>query len=374
MTRTLATTLMLLSAATAGAQADHLQCFKIRDSVPKTTYTATLAPSDNAFPVATGCVVKVPAKLLCVDVVKTITAGTPPGAGPGAAAQKYLCYKVKCPKATPTATIQDQFGTHQVTAKGTSLLCAPEPAPTSTTTTTASTTTTTTGGCTMNNQCPPAANATGACQAGMCTIVCNAGFANCDLINANGCEVDLSNNPNNCGGCGAACPNRPNSTPACNGSMCGIVCNPGFADCDAMPNDGCEVSINNNPNDCGGCAVVCPSRPNSTPTCNGTMCGITCNAGFLDCDANSANGCEVDTANDPNNCGGCGHVCGAVANGTPFCSGGSCQVTCNAGFANCDLTYSNGCEINTTNSNSNCGGCGIMCPPATPTCSGSTCH
>ena len=127
-----------------GAVPDHLQCFNIKDTTAKATYTANLTPTDNTFPVANGCVVRVPAKLLCVDVAKTIVPPpTPPGAGPGLPAQKYLCYKVKCPKATPTATIQDQFGTHQVTVKGTSLLCAPEPAPTTTTTSTSTTTTTT---------------------------------------------------------------------------------------------------------------------------------------------------------------------------------------------------------------------------------------
>src|SRR5262245_45551784 len=110
MPSALTTTLLLLFAATAGAQGDHLQCFKIRDSVQKTTYAVTLAPTDNTFPVAAGCVVRMPAKLLCVPVVKTITPGDPPGAEAGQPAQKYLCYKVKCPKATPTATIHDQFG------------------------------------------------------------------------------------------------------------------------------------------------------------------------------------------------------------------------------------------------------------------------
>src|SRR5207247_9269480 len=90
---------------------------------------------------ASGCVVKVPAKLLCIDVQKSIVVGSPPGAGPGGPAQKYLCYKMKCPKTTQTATVQDQFGTHQLIVKRPSLLCAPEPAPT--TTTTSSTTTTT---------------------------------------------------------------------------------------------------------------------------------------------------------------------------------------------------------------------------------------
>src|SRR5215510_9524092 len=119
---------LLLVSTTAGAQFDHLQCFKVKDATTKTSYTATLTPSDNAFPVVAGCVVRIPAKLLCIDVQKTVTLGTPPGADPGNAAQKYLCYKVKCPKPSGTTTVQDQFGSHSLILKSTGLLCAPEPA------------------------------------------------------------------------------------------------------------------------------------------------------------------------------------------------------------------------------------------------------
>src|SRR2546427_3994400 len=100
-TRRLLTTLpgLLLLATRAGAQPyDPLQCFKIKDPATKVSYTATLTPSDNAFPVAPGCSVRTPAKLLCVDVQKSSVNPPPPGAGPGAPAQKYLCYKAKCPK------------------------------------------------------------------------------------------------------------------------------------------------------------------------------------------------------------------------------------------------------------------------------------
>jgi hypothetical protein len=325
MTRSLSTMLFVLLAATAGAQADHLQCFKIRDTIAKTSYTATLAPTDAQFPVAPNCVVHLPAKLLCVDVVKTIVPPpTPPGAGPGLPAQKYLCYKVKCPKATPSATIQDQFGVHQVTVKGTSLLCAPEPAPTTstttTTTTTTSTTTTTMAGCVTNGQCPGAPNAMPLCQGGMCTFTCDPGFADCDLNPANGCEVDTNTSVTNCGGCGMMCGNA-----------------------------------------------------NGTPACTAGHCTITCFAGFADCDMNPLNGCEVNTQTSPFNCGSCGNACAAIANGNPGCSGGTCHASCNAGFADCDMVYANGCEVNTTNSNTNCGSCGHVCSGGTPNCLNSVC-
>jgi len=326
MTRTLATTLMLLSAATAGAQADHLQCFKIRDTIAKTSYTATLAPTDAQFPVAPNCVVRLPAKLLCVDVVKTIVPPpTPPGAAPGLPAQKYLCYKVKCPKATPTATIQDQFGTHQVTVKGTSLLCAPEPAPTTTTTTTTttSTTTTTMAGCVTNGQCPGAPNVMPLCQAGMCTFSCDPGFADCDANSANGCEVNTTSNVSDCGSCGHVC-SGANGTPGCVAGQCTITCSAGFADCDMNPNNGCEINTQSNVNNCGMCGHIC-SFPNDNAVCSGGTCSLgPCIPPYRDCDGMSADGCEVFIAGtDPMNCGGCGTICPPVA---PNCVGnGMCS-------------------------------------------------
>jgi len=44
------------------------------------------------------------------------------------------------------------------------------------------------------------------------------------------------------------------------------------------------------------------------------------------------------------------------------CANSACAVnTCNAGFANCNGLYPDGCEINTTNDRNNCNGCGIVC-------------
>ena len=304
------------------AQADHLQCFKIKDTTAKTSYIADLTPSDPNFPAATGCTVRVPPRLLCVDVVKSNVVPLPVGAPAGAPTHKFLCYKVKCLKAQPTATVQDQFGTHAVTVKSTSLLCAPVPVPTTTTTTTSTTTSTTRpGGCQTNNQCPGAPNATGLCQAGMCTISCNSGFANCNANNADGCEVSTQNDASNCGGCGLMCPTPSNSTPTCSMAMCGIACTSPFLNCDGMNGNGCEVNPTSDASNCGGCGTVCAPAQNAAPMCSSSQCTFVCNPGFADCDTLPGNGCEVNTTNDNVNCGNCGVVCGG---GTPNCVSGTC--------------------------------------------------
>lgn len=121
---------------------DHLQCFKIKDPSAKAQYFADLVPGDATVPVAPGCKVKVPAKLLCVDVEKQNVTPAPPGAPPAGAARRYLCYQTKCVKAPLAIPVADQFGARTVEAKSSSLLCAPV-AEQSTTTTSTSTTTTT---------------------------------------------------------------------------------------------------------------------------------------------------------------------------------------------------------------------------------------
>jgi alpha-tubulin suppressor-like RCC1 family protein len=72
--------------------------------------------------------------------------------------------------------------------------------------------------CTQADQCAagvcsgtpltcPGANATEACSAGSCSILsCASGYADCDQQAADGCEVDITSSPANCGSCGNACP------------------------------------------------------------------------------------------------------------------------------------------------------------------------
>ncbi len=106
--------------------ADHLQCFKIKDDAAKVAYTADIDPSDPVFAsVSPGCSIRVPAKLLCVDAAKSNVVPSPPGAPAGVSVQKFLCYKTKCDKLNAAASLTDQFGLHNITAKKAGLVCAP---------------------------------------------------------------------------------------------------------------------------------------------------------------------------------------------------------------------------------------------------------
>jgi hypothetical protein len=320
----------------AAAQADHLQCFKIRDTVAKTTFNADLTPSDPGFPVATGCIVRVPARLLCVDVVKSIVGTQPPGAPAGAPTHKFLCYKVKCPKATPATTVVDQFGNHQVTVKSTSLLCAPVPVPTTTTTTlpcvpTPEVCNGVDDNCNgmIDDGLGQTTCGVGACQNTVQNCVmgmpqsCTPGMPTAEICgNAidDDCDGTVDEQPCTCTFAGQ-CPGAPNANAACVSGMCTITCNMGFANCNMNNADGCEVNTQNNVSNCGSCGLTCPTQANSTPTCNASVCGISCTSPFLNCDGMNANGCEVNPTSDPVNCGSCGVVCPMAA---PNCVSSAC--------------------------------------------------
>jgi hypothetical protein len=108
--------------------------------------------------------------------------------------------------------------------------------------------------------------------------------------------------------------------------MCMIgSCQSGFDDCNMMVADGCETALDTDKMNCGMCGMMCPDPDNGVGACVGGMCTLaSCNAGYSDCDGNPANGCEFNTLTDPNNCGGCGIVCGS---GT--CTNATCMCTKN---------------------------------------------
>ena len=140
--------------------------------------------------------------------------------------------------------------------------------------------------------------------------VCPAGFANCNAISADGCEVNLVSDNSNCGTCGNIC----GSGRTCSQGICAQpnpVCSGTFANCDGNAANGCETNIATSVNNCGSCGTQC-SMANATPACINSTCAIgMCNAGHGNCDGNTMNGCEIDLRTDNANCGSCANSCGS---------------------------------------------------------------
>ncbi|TAK29158.1 MAG: hypothetical protein EPO40_12125 [Myxococcaceae bacterium] len=222
--------------------------------------------------------------------------------------------------------------------------------------------------------CPSAAHATPACADGACRLSCETGWGNCDGDAANGCETDLTVTGAHCGMCGNLCAPRLNGSSECAAGVCVGACAPGFGDCDGDPANGCEVGTTGSVAHCGGCGRACAPRPNTTAACAQGACQYRCGEGFLDCDGDPANGCEVDASTSTAHCGGCGRACSRT-NGTPTCAAGSCAIACSAGFGNCDGDAANGCETDTASNTLNCGACRTVCsfPGSGARCDRGTC-
>jgi hypothetical protein len=104
------------------------------------------------------------------------------------------------------------------------------------------------------------------------TLSCAPGFADCNGQGTDGCETDLTS-PASCGACGNACA-FPNADAACVNLTCALgACHAGFADCDGNPVNGCEVNLSTDPNDCGACGQACVG------TCANGVCE-TCSDGI----------------------------------------------------------------------------------------------
>lgn len=186
-------------------------------------------------------------------------------------------------------------------------------------------------------------------------------------------DLGLDTNTNSCGSCGNVC-RIDNATPVCIEGVCTISsCNGGFGDCNTDSADGCETSTRTL-TDCGDCGVAC-ATPNATPTCAMGTCAVeACDAGFEDCNMDASDGCEatLDTLTD---CGGCGVPCD-VPGATETCASGTCElVACEPGFDDCNMDPADGCEV-ALDTLTDCGACGVACSvtDGTATCASGTCE
>ncbi len=239
--------------------------------------------------------------------------------------------------------------------------------------------------CGSCNKVCPDLNGDPSCVAGSCAITCSAGFEDCDENRDNGCEIDTDTNSKNCSMCDKPCPAAPGNSASCKGGTCSqTACPAGKADCKDNPGEVCETTTSNDVNNCGGCGLKCEAV-NANVACVNSQCVISsCQGSYADCDKATLNGfktgCEVDTNLDTTHCGGCGKTC-SIADGTPKCEGGSCEVkTCSGTYDDCDGDPKTGCEVNLAMNTKNCGGCGAngkdcgsFYPHASSTCSGSAC-
>lgn len=213
-------------------------------------------------------------------------------------------------------------------------------------------------------------NSSESCGGGVCSATnCSAGFADCTA--ATGCETQLGT-LSNCTVCGESCTNAHGST-SCTAGGCSPTCDPGFKDCDGIPDNGCERDIRTL-TDCGACKVAC-AFPNAQASCSTGTCTLTaCASGFDDCTA--AAGCETQLGT-PSNCESCGNAC-TNAHGTNACVGSpgsyDCSPTCDPGFKDCDGNPDNGCEASLTSLGS-CGACNATCdlPNASESCATGSC-
>jgi hypothetical protein len=167
--------------------------------------------------------------------------------------------------------------------------------------------------------------------------------------------VDTSSNYQHCAACGTGCPGT-----TCMGGQCTNQCLFGWLDCDQNIVTGCEVNAANDPDNCGNCGTRCAFDQ----TCESGKC--TCPAGSANCNGELPDGCEVSISSDPSNCGGCGASCGPNQD----CDDASC--TCQPGFADCNLDANDGCEVNLATSAQHCGACNQACG-ANGVCAGKQC-
>lgn len=114
-------------------------------------------------------------------------------------------------------------------------------------------------------------------------------------------------------------------------------------------------------NDCAPCVLL-----NASARCDDNfVCAVAgCIGDYKNCSQTAESGCEIDSAHDPLNCGGCNVICMNPAHGIAGCSANQCAVGgCDDGFEDCNHLYADGCETDLRKTPQSCGTCGHACAP-----------
>jgi hypothetical protein len=182
------------------------------------------------------------------------------------------------------------------------------------------------------------------CLHGTCSCGDQAACTGSDIC-CNGECLDGDNDAENCGACGVKCADGMQNAdnPHCTDGACTHdACTAGFLDCDANTANGCETE--QSIQICGTCNTDCSLQTQHVIAAEcvdgtgGSECGYSgdgtqgegCEFGYLDCDGDRGDGCE--TAIDNDNCGSCGRTCAA-----------QCQVHPDGDHYHCFCSQDNEC-------------------------------
>ncbi|MHB8419211.1 MAG: hypothetical protein ACYDCL_14135 [Myxococcales bacterium] len=211
--------------------------------------------------------------------------------------------------------------------------------------------------CRSSDDCPTGwgCGSGGVCQQGIAGsygggCLADAGLTACDGGLVTYC-ANLSNDPNDCGGCGVVCP----AGELCVAGACAASCLTGQTLCGADGGAAYCASLAGDSNNCGGCGRVCAAGQR----CVAGACTSSCPIGQTPCQGRDAGVFYCATlGGDSSNCGGCGQVCPAGE----LCAAGACAPSCLAGQAPCGGADGGAPYCATLGSDSsNCGGCGNAC-------------
>ncbi len=207
-------------------------------------------------------------------------------------------------------------------------------------------------GCSANScaTCAPEAvarTAAAKCTGDQCAVGrCFAGFADCNAMWDDGCESDLAT-PETCGACGKNCA----AGEVCDSGTCAAACTFPRTNCGGRCRD-----ISSDPAACGACAAaVCPAV-HGTASCVNGACGLACDSGFATC--GSTSGCLSNLQSGPSgtSCGACNTPCAAAVGESAICTAGACVKACLAGYTACGGTC-----VDAKVDAANCGACGVAC-------------